>query len=98
MSMMQMMMGGWSSPFGLNQGNNSMMNFGFTPFGWFAWIFMVIWWVLIVAGIIALIKWLMAQSRDSRGQEKSPLEILKARYAKGELDKKEFEEKKKDLS
>ena len=86
MPMMQMMMGGWSSPF------------GFTPFGGFDWIFMILWWVLIIAGVVALIKWLMNQSRGNHDHEKSPLEILKERYAKGEIDKKEFEERKKDLS
>src|SRR3989338_4327602 len=98
MPMMQMMMGGWSSPFGFNQSNNSMMNFGFTPFGGFGWIFMILWWVLIIAGIVALIKWLMNQSHGTHNHEKSPIEILKERYAKGEIDKKEFEDKKKDLT
>ena len=96
--MMNMMWGGWSSPTGLNQGNNSMMNFGFTPFGGFGWIFMMLWWVLIIAGIIALIKWFTSQSHGNHGHEKSPLEILKERYAKDEIDKKEFEDKKKDLN
>lgn len=98
--------GMWSSPFGFNQMyNNSMMNFGFMPFGWFGWIFMVLWWLLIIAGIAALIKWLAGESRRGRDQEKpfdpaqgrSPLDTLKERYAKGEIDKREFEEKKKDL-
>ena len=94
--MMNMVWGGWSSPLGNNSTNN-MMNFGFGPFGGFGWIFMILWWVLIIAGIIALIKWLTSQSRGNGAREKSALEILKERYAKGEVDKKEFEEKKKDL-
>jgi len=107
MPMMNMMWGGWSfdnshdgsSPFGSNNlTNNNMMNFGFGPLGSFGWIFMILWWILIIAGIIALIKWLAGQSHGSREGEKSALEILKERYAKGEIDKMEFEDKKKDLS
>ena len=104
MPMMQMMTGGWSSPFSKNSTNN-MMNFGFGLFGWFGWIFMILWWILIIAGIVALIKWLTGQSRYTRNYDKparpageSALEILRERYAKGEIDKKEFEEKKKDLT
>ena len=98
MPMMNMMWGGWSSPFGSNNSTNNMMNFGFGPFGGFGWIFMILWWVLIIAGIVALIKWLTSQSSNTNNREKSALEILQERYAKGEIDKKEFEERKKDLS
>ena len=101
MPMINMMTGRWSFdntqdrsfPFGSNSINN-MMNFG--TFGFFSWIFMILWWILIIAGVVALIKWVVNQLKgDSRG--KSALDILKERYIKGEIDKKEFEEKKKDL-
>src|SRR3972149_3660292 len=98
MPIMNMMWEGWSSPFGNNNSTNNMMNFGFGPLGGFGWIFMILWWILIIAGIVGLIKWLTSQSRGPREGEKSALEILKERYAKGEIDKKEFEDKKKDLS
>src|SRR3989344_4636252 len=98
MPMMQMMGGGWSAPFATNQSFNSMMGFGFTPLGAFGWIFMILWWVLIVVAIVALVRWLMRQSSDTeRKGEKTALEILKQRYAKGEIDKQEFEEKKNDI-
>lgn len=107
MPMMQMMMGGRSSPSGFNsfnkQNNPMMWNFGNNQMwglGWFGLIFMVLLWVLIIAGIIALIKWLSGLSGESYGARtrgKSPLEILKERYARGEINKEEFESKKKDI-
>lgn len=63
MQMMGTMMGGWSSPFSPNQSNNSMMNFGFGTFGRFSWVFLVLWWVLVIAGIVVFIKWVGSQFR-----------------------------------
>jgi len=74
---------------------SSMMGFGvgFAPFGM---IFMILWWVLIIAGIVAVVQWISRSSDTARGT--SALDILKERYAKGDIDKKEFDERKKDLS
>jgi len=103
--MMNMMWGGWSSPAGRNRGNNSMMNFGFSPFGGFGWIFMFVFWGLIIWAIIALMRGSFGKGHrcehdhgdNAHGKDKSPLEILKERYAKGEIDKKEFEERSRDI-
>ncbi|MCJ7663854.1 MAG: SHOCT domain-containing protein [Desulfobacterales bacterium] len=65
--------------------------------GWFGGIFMVIFWIAVVIGIVFLIRWLMQSTRGGAGSTESALEILKRRYAAGEINKKEFDQKKKDL-
>jgi len=65
--------------------------------GWFGSIIMVAFWIAVVVGIVFLIRWLAQSTRGGAGSAESALEILKRRYAKGEIDKKEFEQKKKDL-
>ncbi|NWF92484.1 MAG: SHOCT domain-containing protein [Syntrophaceae bacterium] len=60
------------------------------------WIFMIVFWGLVVLGLIFLIRWLVGITKTTRVEE-SALEILKKRYARGEIDKEEFEQKKKDL-
>jgi putative membrane protein len=67
--------------------------------GWGGGFFMVIFWVVIIVGIALLVRWLTASSGKEAGTSarESPMEILKRRYAAGEIGKDEFEEKKKDL-
>ena len=66
-------------------------------FGILGMIMMILFWVLIAWAIVALVRYLFG-SREDRERDNRPLEILKERYAKGEIDKKEFEERKKELS
>ena len=65
--------------------------------GW--WIFMficiLIFLGLAIAGIVLLVRYLSPHARLKPSED--VLEILKRRYAKGEIQKAEFEEKKKDL-
>ena len=59
---------------------------------------LLFWGVLIVAAVVA-VRWLWDQSRPAagHGREESSLEILKRRYARGEIRREEFELKKRDL-
>ncbi len=63
---------------------------------WFGWIF----WLVIIGIIVWL---LINQSNKNRNQNQinphleSPLDILKKRYAKGEITKEQFDQMKKDL-
>ncbi len=67
--------------------------------GWFMPIFMILFWGLIIWAVVALVSGLARQdgSKSAGGRGDSALEILKERYARGEINKKEYEEKKKDL-
>jgi len=68
-------------------------------YGWgiFGVAHMVLWWILLILGIVVLGKWLLAGfPRAERGSR--ALEILKERYAKGEIDRNEFDGKKRDLN
>ena len=69
--------------------------------GWIGMILMILFWVLIIAGIIFLIKKLFKNkgdsSRSDAGSSSQAMDILKERYARGEITHDEFESMKKDI-
>jgi putative membrane protein len=68
-------------------------------YGWgmgFGWFFMIFFWILIIFGIVYLVKLLTTDKKGNILQD-SPLDILKKRYAKGEITKEEYEKIKSDL-
>ncbi|MEX1138693.1 MAG: SHOCT domain-containing protein [Bacteroidota bacterium] len=56
---------------------------------------MIFWWVFVI-GIIYLVIRLIAQKEGKKGEE-SALDVLKKRYARGEISKKEYDQKQQDL-
>jgi putative membrane protein len=87
----------WGDYGGWHMGPGMMGGWGM---GWIGMILMIAFWVLVIVGLVFLVKWLILTTRgDAKPMQSSSgaLEILKERYARGEIDKQEFEEKKKDL-
>ncbi len=65
---------------------------------WFGWLPMILFWIVFIFVVVALAKWLFGSSpRHDWHVGKSALDILKERYARGEIGKEEYEQKKRDL-
>jgi putative membrane protein len=70
-------------------------------YGWgmgfgFGWIFMILFWGLVIFGIVYFAQGAVKKSAKSEHEE-APLDLLKKRYAKGEINKEEFERMKDDI-
>lgn len=69
--------------------------------GWMAagWFTMLLFWALVIVGIIALVRWASGRSAPvPHGSAETPLEILKRRYASGEVTKEQYEAMKRDVA
>ena len=63
--------------------------YGGMGYGGFGMIFMFLFWGLIIALIVILIR--QASSKSNSDKDQSPVNIVKQRYAKGEISKQEFD-------
>jgi putative membrane protein len=88
---------GWRNQYWGMMGPGMMGGFGW---GWFMPIFMILFWGLVIWGIVALARGATSCSSAAShsAHADSALEVLKRRYARGEISKEEFEEKKRDLT
>jgi len=84
------MMGNWGNSavkYGLGAGSIIVL------LGILLW---TIFWIVVILAALALLRWIIVQLRGGSGAGKA-MDILKEKYAKGEITKEEFEAKKKDL-
>jgi len=58
---------------------------------------MLVFWGVVIVGIVLGFRWLVSQGREPRPPD-AALDILRQRYARGDISKEEFEAKKKDLA
>lgn len=89
---------------GFGMMNGGMMNrmmggygygYGFNPLGA---ILSLVSWALIIGGIVLLVVWFVRNTgKANSASSQSPLDILKARYARGEITKEQFNAIKRDL-
>ena len=64
----------------------------------FGGIFMILFWVLIIIGLIYLIKIFAGGNFSSKEKMETAEEVLEKRFARGEISKEEFEEKTKIIN
>jgi len=86
------------SIYGWGDGYPWMMGWGF-GWMWFMPVFMIAFWGLVIWAVVVLVQGLSRNDSSGGGssREDSALEILKRRYARGEISKEEYEEKKSSL-
>jgi putative membrane protein len=76
----------------------SMAGWGGGPgWGWYG-VTHLLWWALVVVAIVLLARRAVGRGREPPSNVDRALEILRERYARGEIDAQEFEQRKRDLA
>lgn len=94
LSIQDLAIAGWGNN-GYGYSGGHMMGSGFM--GWF----MILFWGMVLIALILLIRWIaqLPHGRETgQGTVKNPLDILKERLARGEIEIDEYREKKQLLS
>jgi putative membrane protein len=61
--------------------------------GWFG---MGLWWLVIIA-VVVWLSWFARRGRETSPHSESALDVLNKRYARGEIGREEYEQKKRDI-
>ncbi len=91
----------WHGGYG-GMGPGGMMGWGMGG-GWLGFILMIVFWVAVIAGVAVFIRWLVRSGESSGRDGRTPsgdsaLDILRKRYARGEIDGEEFQQRKRALT
>ena len=65
--------------------------------GWWHMGWMWLFWIVVIVAVVFLARSLGTGSRGARSANETAEDILKQRYAKGEIDREEYERKLSDL-
>jgi putative membrane protein len=64
---------------------------------WFGPVGMILWLAVLVAIIVALVRWLGGTAGGAERSVRSARDILDERYARGEIDRDEYVKRKQDI-
>ena len=67
-----------------------------TGSGWFGIMMMLLWTFVLVAVVVGFIYWAFGGKSDEKDTE--AMEILRGRYARGDIDEEEFRERRRQLT
>jgi putative membrane protein len=71
---------------------------GYGPHMWFGGgVFMVFIWIVVVIALVYFIRHMSKNSAGFRSADESPVDILKRRYARGEITKEQYDRMRQDL-
>lgn len=83
----------WNGPFGGGGWD------GWSWFWPFHFVLPILFWALIITAVVMLVRYATGWRDHSTGPERRPssIDILEDRYARGEINRDEYLEKKKDI-
>ena len=65
---------------------------------WLGPLFMIAVLAMVVVGIVVLARWIGGSGSDGGGRVRTPREILDERYARGEIDREEYQRRRDDIA
>lgn len=77
--------------------HNMMYGYGFAPFHFIGSAISIIFWLIVIVFILKVVKRGRRGHWEGWGEHKTAMGLLRERFAKGEISKEEYEEKKRVL-